>query len=158
MRLFRQLAGAIRAHYRHVEASTGIAAAEIRMLAAIAANPGAGVDVLAARLSLHKSTISNLVGKLVAKGLATRERVPEDQRSVRLRVAPAGRALLRRAPRPAEGLLQELMSGLSAHELKQVEAAFALMVARLPPGLRGYGGASLAEPPPRPSATRSPAR
>ncbi len=144
LRLFRQLVGAIRAHYRRVESKTGAAAAQVRLLAAMAAPSDQGVDELAAQLSLHKSTVSNLARQLVAKRLATRGRGTQDRRSVRFRVTDAGRALLRRAPRPASGLLQELLAALPAEELQKVEAALAMLVARLPRHLQGYGGVSLA--------------
>jgi len=145
-RLFRQLVGAMRAHYGRVEAETGVAAAEIRLLAAILESEGSGVDRIAGRLSLHKSTVSNLIARLVKKKLALRGRAPSGRRGVSLRVTAAGRALLRRAPQPAGGLLQQLMGALSDRELQAVEAALQLLVDRLPPGTQAYAGASLAEP------------
>jgi len=144
MRLFRQLVGAMREHYRRVESRTGTAAAEVRLLAEIAQHPGEGVDGLAARLSLHKSTVSNLARRLVASRLALREKNALDRRGVRFLVTPAGRKLLRGAPRPASGLLQELLGGLSPRELQQVESALELLATRLPPDLSGHGGVSLA--------------
>lgn len=144
MHLFRQLVGAIREHYRCIESATGAAAAEVRLLAAIAESPGGGVDDLAAQLSLHKSTVSNLARQLVVKGLAVRARDPLDRRGTRFRVSAKGSALLRDAPRPATGLLQELLGGLSAPELRRVESALELLTSRLPPEFSGHGGVSLA--------------
>ncbi len=45
---------------------------------------------LAARLSLEKSTVSRLVGGLVARGWVERERSPVDGRAVRLRLSDRG--------------------------------------------------------------------
>lgn len=144
MALFRQLVGAMRSHYREVESATGIAAAEIRILSAVAQHPDAGVDQLAAQLALHKSTVSNLVGKLAQRGLLTRERGEGDQRRVRLRASRQAKTLLRSAPAPARGLLQELLAGLSARELRAVEEALQILVNRLPRSARRYAGESIA--------------
>jgi len=91
-RLFRQLVGAMRAHYGRVEAETGVAAAEIRLLAAILESEGSGVDRIAGRLSLHKSTVSNLIARLVKKKLALRGRAPSGRRGVSLSPRRPGRA------------------------------------------------------------------
>ena len=143
LRLFRLISGAVRAHYARIEAESGVPAAEVRLLAAIAEPGGEGVDRLAARLALHKSTVSNLAGKLVRKRLALRERAAGDLRSVRLSVSPAGRALLRRAPQPAGGLMQTILEGLTPSELRQVEEALQLLAGRLPPGMDRYARQSL---------------
>lgn len=144
LRLFRQIVGAIRAHYRQIEQRTGAAAAEIRLLDAIARHDGAGIGQIAVSLSLHKSTVSNLIGQLVRKRLATRTRAPDNQRQVVVRVTAAGRALVRRAPRPAGGLLQQLLGQLTPEELAEVERVLALLVAKLPGDPRRFRGESLA--------------
>lgn len=144
LRLFRQLVGAIRAHYGHVERTTGAAAAEIQLLDAIVRHDGASIGRIADALSLHKSTVSNLVGQLVDKGLATRNHAPDNQRSVVVRATVSGRALIRRAPRPASGLLQGLLAKLTPEELVRVEDSLELLVGKLPPETRAYGGESLA--------------
>ncbi len=131
-RLFRQVAGAVRAHYGHMEAKTGAAAADVLLLSAIASNAGAGIDRIADYLGLHKSTVSNLVSRLVKSNMVSRERSPEDQRTVRLSLLSPGRALLKRAPVPAAGLLPELMERLSDRQLRQVEDALQLLVDLLP--------------------------
>jgi DNA-binding MarR family transcriptional regulator len=56
-----------------------------------------GVSELGRRLMLDSGTLSPLLKKLEAKGWLRRERSVDDERSVRLRLTPAGRELQRRA-------------------------------------------------------------
>ena len=78
----------------------------------MAKTPDIGISELAARLSIHQSTGSQLVEKLVARGLINKERSKEDQRRVGLRVTEEASRLLTNAPGPAEGILPEALQAL----------------------------------------------
>jgi DNA-binding MarR family transcriptional regulator len=62
------------------------------------------VSGLGGRLGLDSGTLSPLLKKLEAKGLLARERSESDERSVRLRLTPAGRELKRKAAKIPEAM------------------------------------------------------
>ncbi len=68
---------------------------------------------LAARLSIHQSTCSLLVNKLVRAKLVVKSKSKTDQRRVGLALSSGGQRVLKRAPGPPEGILPEAVAGLS---------------------------------------------
>jgi MarR family transcriptional regulator, organic hydroperoxide resistance regulator len=73
-----------------------------RVLAALTERSDQRLGDLAAMTSVEISTLSRLVGGLQRRDLLTRTRPEGDQRSVRIRLSPAGTALARRLmPRAA---------------------------------------------------------
>lgn len=74
-----------------------------RVLAALSERADQRLGELAAMTSVETSTLSRLVGSLERRGLLTRTRPEGDQRSVRIRLTPAGVTLAQRLmPRAAE--------------------------------------------------------
>ena len=121
LRQFRLIYGSVRKHFRDVEAACGVSGSQIWVLRDVAVSPDTGVSELAKRLSIHQSTCSQLVEKLVAAGLISKVRSKADQRRVGLRVTDAGMRLLRKAPGPAEGLLPEALRQLPEVALRTLE-------------------------------------
>ena len=111
---FRIIFKSIRRHYLDVERRAGLAGAQLWALAQIADRPGREVGELARALALHHSTASNLVRQLEALGLITRHRDGADRRHVQLFVTKKGRRVLKRAPQPLIGVLQQALSELPA--------------------------------------------
>lgn len=58
---------------------------------------GCLVKEIGARLDLDSGTLTPLLKRLETQGLVVRERQAQDQRQVRIRLSPAGRALERKA-------------------------------------------------------------
>lgn len=112
LRQFRMIYGSVRQHFRDVESSCQISGSQVWILHDIAASPGTGVSRLAERLSIHQSTCSQLVEKLVNAGLVSKTRSTKDQRRVGLEITPEGQRLLEKAPGPAEGILPEALRQL----------------------------------------------
>lgn len=112
LRQFRMIYGSVRQHFRDVESSCQISGSQVWILHDIAASPGTGVSRLAERLSIHQSTCSQLVEKLVGAGLVSKTRSIKDQRRVGLEITPEGQKLLEKAPGPAEGILPEALRQL----------------------------------------------
>jgi len=54
---------------------------------------GRTIGAIAQRLGLESSTVTPLIKRLEASGQVVRERDPQDERQVRVRLTPAGRAL-----------------------------------------------------------------
>ena len=119
---------AVQAHSKFVEKQCGLSSAKLWMLHEIAASPGVRVSRLAAALSIHPSTCSNMLDKLEAMGLISRDRSKTDQRSVHLHTTGAGSDLLARAPKPAQGQLSSALEKLSSPQLSCLESGLSDLI------------------------------
>ncbi len=135
---FRIVVAAVRRHTRELERSCGIAGAQVWMLAAIAETPGINVSALSRALSVHISTASNLLERLVQRGFVERVRCEEDRRAVRLRVTPAGNAVLENAPQPLRGLLVDALDRLPDETLQRLDEDLGSLIAH-------FGGEDVAD-------------
>ncbi len=82
-------------------------------LYAIRANPGADATRLSALIAFDRSTLGGVLERLEAKGLIARDAVEADRRVKRLRLTPAGAALLRRAEAPIRRVQDRLVAPLA---------------------------------------------
>lgn len=131
LKKFRIIYGAVRQHFRDVEKTCGVSGSQLWIMQEITNTDGIGVSELAERLSIHQSTCSQLVEKLVARKLIIKERSKEDQRRVGLRLSNAAVKLIRNAPGPAEGVLPEALSALSAESMQSLDLALEKVVQQL---------------------------
>lgn len=131
LKKFRIIFGAVRQHFREIEATCGISGSQLWLLHEIATHPELGVSRLAENLSIHQSTCSLLVEKLVKKQLVEKKRLAEDQRKVGLLVTPAGYAILSRAPQPVDGILPQVLATLGTDALSDLNDSLALVISRL---------------------------
>lgn len=109
---FRLIINSAKRHFKWVEKQCGISGAHLWVLWEIHQSPGLSVNGLSAAMAFHQSTVSNMVDKLVKAKLIQRKRSNKDQRVVTLCLTNEGRSLLRRAPKPARGMLAETMHSL----------------------------------------------
>ena len=70
-------------------------------------------------LGMDRTTTSNVVSRLEARGLLKRVTDPEDRRKRQLHLTKAGRNIRKNALKPAERAGKRLLTGLSARERKQ---------------------------------------
>lgn len=120
LKRFRLIFKAVQQHSQTIEASCCVSNAQIWILWELSNRPGMRVTELAKALAVHQSTASNLVEKLVRKGLVEKVRNSPDQRVVSLSLTDAGRETLRKAPSPARGLLQQALFDLSDGALRSL--------------------------------------
>jgi len=125
LRVVVRLAGS---HSLRLERATGVPGAQLWALHEVASVNGSTVGELAARLRMHQTTVTNLLNRLEAQELVLRERSPHDRRVVHLRITPAGRKALRRAPGLARGLLPRVLDEMSPAQLRKVHAGLAVLV------------------------------
>lgn len=125
---FRIIIGAVRQHSRALEAACGISGAQVWILATIADTPDITVSQVSQALSMHVSTISNLLDKLARAGLVERLRGEEDRRVVRLRLTEAGKAIVARAPRPLTGLIINALEKMPADALTRLDTELAVLI------------------------------
>ena len=125
---FRIVIKSIRRHYQDVERRAGLTGAQLWALSEIAKLPGCQVGQLAKALALHQSTASNLVRLLEIFGLVTRQRRGKDQRHVQLSPTKKGLQVLKRAPQPLIGVLQQALSDLPAASLDRLHDELARLI------------------------------
>lgn len=123
--LSRRLPGAL---YRRV--AGGIPPVQLQALAVLA-----GGDVrmreLARRLGLATSTVTRLVDRLEAAGLAERRSERPDRRSVLVGLTATGREALQGVRRRLRALVRDLIAGLTPHE----QGEFLRLLAKVGEGL-----------------------
>jgi DNA-binding MarR family transcriptional regulator len=112
----RRMVRGLRSAAEGVERNLHVSAAQLFVLRELAAVPGRSVRDLAAVTMTTHSTVSQVVGQLIAKGLVTRTTDVNDGRRSELRPSRKGTELLRRAPRAIQ---QDLVDGF--RELPVVE-------------------------------------
>ena len=117
----RILFRAVQAHSKFVEKTCGLSSAKLWMLYEIYTHPGLKVSQLAAVLSIHPSTCSNMLDKLEKKGLLVRDRSKTDHRAVHLFLTPQGEELLSLAPQPVQGELTRALEKLPEEQLIKLE-------------------------------------
>lgn len=131
LKKFRIIYGSVRQHFREVEQTCGVTGSQLWILQEVEKTPGMGISELADRLSIHQSTGSQLVEKLVVRGLINKVRSKEDQRRVGLRVTDEAARLLKNAPGPAEGVLPEALQALPESALLALDNALMEVIGQL---------------------------
>ena len=116
----RRLDRGLRVAARDVQRSTGLSAAQLFVLEQLVKAPGASLNDLAALTLTDRSSVSVVVDRLVASGLASRGTARDDRRRAEVRITPAGRAILNRAPPAPTDLLLSGLRQLSRPSLARL--------------------------------------
>ncbi len=117
---FRIAFRAISQHYHRVRKNLGVSGAQLWALAEIGDARGVTVGALSARLAIHQSTASNLVEALESGGLVERRRNSDDGRVVNLYLTGRGTRLMRNAPKPLRGVLQQALCDMPVQSLRDL--------------------------------------
>jgi len=125
---FRIVVKSIRSHYQAVERRAGLTGAQLWALSEIAKRPGCQVGQLAKALALHQSTASNLMRGLGGLSLVQRHRRGKDQRHVQLYATKKGLQVLKGAPQPLIGVLQQALSDVPASSLDALHRQLAQLI------------------------------
>lgn len=125
---FRELFRVSQQHFQRIESSCGVSGAQLWALSELKATPGLTVSGLARALSIHLSTSSNLLDKLEAQKFIRRERNSVDQRVVSVYLTTAGQQVLRKAPRPVEGVIPDALGKMPATALRRLKADLGLLL------------------------------
>ena len=131
LKKFRIIYGSMRQHFHDVEQTCGVSGSQLWVMQELAKTSGIGVSELAERLSIHQSTCSQLVEKLVARKLIDKERSKEDQRRVGLRLTETAVNLIKTAPGPSEGVLPEALNTLPLEAMQALNSALENVIAQL---------------------------
>lgn len=132
----RRLDRGLRLAAREVEAVIGASAAQLFVLEQLAGARALSIGEIAKRTLTDRSSVSAVVDRLAERGLVARRPSDEDRRRAEVRVTPAGRALLARAPAAPTARLLAALAALPPSTV----AHLARDLARLNEAL-GLGGA-----------------
>lgn len=107
----RRMVRGLRSAAEVVERDLRISAAQVFVLSELAQVPDQSVKDLAAVTMTTHSTVSQVVGQLISKGLVTRSADASDGRRAVLRLTRQGATLLKKSPRAIQ---EDLIDGFGA--------------------------------------------
>ena len=87
---------------------------QFTVLAAVEQNEGMSQTDLVNITGIDRSTLAEMIRRMIEKGLLDRERTEADQRANAVRIAAGGRRALRSARSASERVERTLLSGLSS--------------------------------------------
>jgi DNA-binding MarR family transcriptional regulator len=125
---FRELFRVSQQHFQRIESHCGVSGAQLWALSELSSAPGLSVSQLARKMSIHLSTSSNLLDKLEAQGFVRRERGTDDQRIVRIFLTASGQRMLKKAPRPVEGVIPDALAKMPAQALRSLQRDLGLLL------------------------------
>jgi DNA-binding MarR family transcriptional regulator len=106
----RRMVRGLRSSAESVERDLRISAAQLFVLSELSQRPDQSVKDLAARTMTTHSTVSEVVGQLIAKDLVARTADASDGRRAMLRLTRQGGALLKKSPRAIQ---EDLIEGFA---------------------------------------------
>ena len=99
---------------------TGLSGAQLWIMQQIYNFNGISNAELAKNLTIHVSTSSLLVNKLIKKNLIEKTRDPKDERKIVLTLSPKGKQLMAKAPKSPEGAIPSTLKKLNIEELEEL--------------------------------------
>lgn len=107
-------------HSDMIRKKCGIGGTQLWILQEINDTPDIRVGILAKKVSLKSTTVSNLIDDLEDKNLILKKRVKTDQRAVHLEITDKGVGLLKSAPKPTKGLLPHSLENMKKSDLNKL--------------------------------------
>jgi DNA-binding MarR family transcriptional regulator len=127
----RRIIRILRRSSRQSEQQVGIGSAQLFVLQQLADAPAGSINDLAARTYTHQSSVSVVVRRLVEQGLVARQPSASDRRRRELRLTPAGKRLVSRAPVPGQVHLINALLKLPVAELANLGRGLNRVVAEM---------------------------
>jgi DNA-binding MarR family transcriptional regulator len=131
LKLFRIIFKSATRHFHEIEKIAGIGGASLWALAEIAENKNLTVSGLARAMSVHQSTVSNLIEKLETGGYVSRTRSVDDRRVVYLTITDQGFGVLAKAPPPYRGILPDALMRLSPETLAELNSYLSELISNM---------------------------
>src|SRR2546423_6749507 len=107
----RRMVRGLRSAAEGIERELRVSAAQLFVLSELAQIPDQSIKDLAAVTMTTHSTVSQVVGQLISKGLVTRSADASDARRAVLRVTRQGATVLKKSPRAIQ---EDLIDGFEA--------------------------------------------
>jgi len=99
---------------------TGLSGAQLWIMQQVYNFNGISNAELAKNLTIHVSTCSLLVNKLIKKNLIEKTRDPKDERKIVLTLSLKGKQLMAKAPKSPEGAIPSTLKKLNIEELEEL--------------------------------------
>lgn len=131
LKQFRIIFKSVNRHFHEIEKAVGIGGAALWALAEVAESDNITVSKLATAMSIHQSTASNLVDKLVSDNYLNRVKDTVDRRVVRLSLTAHGQQVLQRAPLPHKGILPDALMRLNTASLQMLNKHLNELIQRM---------------------------
>lgn len=122
MDAFRRIVRALRMADQRTQGEARISAAQLYVLSSLEDGAASSLTELGERTHTDRSSVADVVERLAARGLVSRDRSGSDRRRTEVRITAEGRALLARAPRAPTALLMAGLDALSPLELEGLSA------------------------------------
>lgn len=103
---------------------------QFTVLSAVERNEGMSQTDLVGITGIDRSTLAEMIRRMIEKGLIDRERTETDQRANAVRIAPGGRKALRGARAANDRVERALLGGLSAAERQKFIRMLTALVER----------------------------
>jgi DNA-binding MarR family transcriptional regulator len=97
----------------------------------VARSEGLSQTGICDRTGIDRSTLADIVHRLVRKGLLQRRRTKEDERAYAVKVTDAGRELLRTTEPLAKRIDRRVLDALPAHRREEFVTALASIIGKL---------------------------
>jgi len=108
---------------KKAEHETGLTGPQLWAIKTIAQEAPIMVSEIARRMYLHPATVVGILDRLEKQRLVVRIRSTEDRRVVRVELTAQGRALVKKSPEVAQGLLVAGLEKLSSNKLEIIARA-----------------------------------
>lgn len=102
--------------YAHEAGSSDLTKQQFTVLAALEHNEGVSQTALVDMTGIDRSTLAEMVRRMLDKGLLSRERTEEDQRANAVAISPSGRKALRTARTASDRAEKALLEALPLAE------------------------------------------
>src|SRR5882672_10242022 len=134
--------------FSHEPGASDLTKQQFTVLAAVERNEGMSQTDLVTITGIDRSTLAEMIRRMIEKGLLDRERTESDQRANSVRIAPGGKKALRGARAISDRVERALLAALPASERQKfvrmltalVEQAERSTVGSEPPARRSGRG------------------
>ena len=128
----RRILRATELYARDLAKGAGLTPAQLRVLQIVASRGGAAAPkALATQMGVSQATVTALVDKLVARGMARRERSETDRRQNNVLITPEGEAAIEEAPDALQQRYVKAFEKLQDWEQAQLLASLERVAAML---------------------------
>lgn len=131
--------------YAHESGSSDLTKQQFTLLAALEHNDGVSQTALVEITGIDRSTLAEMVRRMLEKGLLSRERTEEDQRANAVAISASGRKALRTARTASERAEKMLLDALSPADRPK----FVKLLSQVAIAAESYEGNGHAQPRPR---------
>jgi len=109
---------AVEIHWQAV-GEDGLLPPQFAVMLTVYQNPGLNQTALVNLTGIDRSTVADMIPRLIKKGYLERKRTPEDQRAKKLWITPEGEAMVRRNAEATFAAQSEILAPVPAGERKR---------------------------------------